>query len=101
MNIHTRTKELDELASAVLSDLGLAMETDHIKLHPAVEKLQARAGCQLATARRVIARNIRKQHGLIVNVGGLSHQVVSVTNLPGASDHGQDIPLVTVAPLEQ
>lgn len=95
MNPHSRSAELDTLAREVLADLGLALETDHVKLLPAVELLQARAGCQQHTARRVIARNMRKR-GLIVRTGGVDYRVVSITTLPHPPD-AEPVPLILVA----
>lgn len=96
MNPHTRSTELDTHARAVLAELGLALETDYVKLQPAVAELQARAGCQNQTARRVIARNIRKLHGLIVRTGGKNYRVVSITDLPHPPD-AEPVHLVLVA----
>lgn len=95
MNPHTRSLELDTLARAVLADLGLAFETNHIALLPAVELLQARAGCQVGTARRVIARNMRKR-GLIVRTGGVEYRVINVTALPHPAG-ADEVPVVMIA----
>jgi hypothetical protein len=96
MNTYSRSNELDDHARAVLAEMGLALETDYVKLRPAVVELQARSGCQNQTARRVIARNIRKQHGLIVRTGGAEYRVVSIGQLPHPEDV-EPVPLVLVA----
>lgn len=100
MNTYSRSNELDTHARAVLLEMGLALETDYIKLRPAVVELQARAGCQNQTARRVIARNIRRDHGLIVRTGGKEYRVVSITELPHPED-AEPVPLAMIAPAEQ
>lgn len=93
MNTYKRSQELARIADTILREMGLDAVTEYDLLRPAVLELRARTGCQYTSARAVIARHIRKHRGLIVG----DYHVTSVSKLPFAKDHGQDIPLVLVA----
>lgn len=78
MDTHRRSLELDTICREMLDEMGLNCVTDPIALHPAVIELRRRTGIQLATARSVIARHIRRYRGLIVG----DYQVQRITTLP-------------------
>lgn len=98
MNTYARSLELDALAADVLAALGLEYETDFVKLRPAVNEFRARSGIQIPTARKVIARHLRKTRGLVVRSDGNLYRVIDVSTLPHPAD-AEPIPLVLVAPM--